>query len=106
MPKAAPAPPKFLQKKLEGKCLTFVKGHIGSFLDQVKMDKNGKWPPTTKLLPDYVEFLAKFDKAFKNIVPSTLVTTHDGVLHIYDLLRRRVAIREGKTVTNSDSPSK
>ena len=102
MPKAAPAPPKFLQKKLEGKCLNFVKGQLSPFLDQVKMDKNGEWPSTTKLLPDFVEFMGKKDKVFKNIVPSTLVTTYDGVMHIYDLLRKRIATREGKTVLTSE----
>ena len=102
MPKAAPAPPKFLQKKLEGKCLTFVKSNISSFLDTVKMEKNGEWPKTTKLLLDYVEYLGKQDKAFKNIAPSTLVTTYDGVNHIYDLLRKRIAVREGKTTLTSE----
>ena len=106
MPKAKPTPPKFLQSKLEGKTLAFVKSHISSFLDQVKTDKDGMYPLPTVLLVDYVQFLAKKDKAFKNINPSTLVTTYDGVLHIYDLLRRRTAVREGKTVTTSDSPSK
>ena len=50
--------------------------------------------------------MAKLDKAFKNIESSVLVTTYDGVMYIYDLLRRRVAVREGKTVINSDGPSK
>ena len=102
MPKVKAEPPKFLQKKLEGKCLTFKKGNISSFLDTVKMEKNGEWPKTTKLLLDYVEYLGKQDKVFKNIVPSTLVTTYEGVNHIYDLLRKRIAVREGKTTLISE----
>ena len=59
-----------------------------------------------KILPDFVEFLGKLDKAFKNIVPSTLVTTYEGVNQMYDLVRKRIEARKGKTVLTSDQPSK
>ena len=107
MPKGSKLePPTFLHKKLEGKTLTFVKEHMTAFLDQVKKGKNGEWPSTVTLVADYVQYLSKLDKAFKKINSSTLVTSYDGVSHIYDMIRRRVAVREGKTVTTSDPPSK
>ena len=107
MPKDAKLePPTFLQKKLEGKTLAFVKQHLTPFLDQVKKDKNDKFPDTLTLVVDFVQYLSKLDKAFKKINSKTLVTTYEGVNHMYDLIRRRVAVREGKTVTTSDPPSK
>ena len=107
MPKDAKLePPTFLQKKLEGKTLAFVKQHLTPFLDQVKKDKNDKFPDTLTLVADFVQYLSKLDKAFKKINSKTLVTTYEGVNHMYDLIRRRVAVREGKTVTTSDPPSK
>lgn len=43
------------------------------------------------LLRSFVAFLGYKDKEFKKVKPDHLVTTHDGVRDIYDLLRKRAA---------------
>ena len=92
-------PPTFLQRKLSDPELGQVKDNLLAFLEIIKKENNGEYPPTKEILVQYVSFLAKKLKKWKGIREEALSTRWAGVYHIYDIIRKKTKILDEKKLT-------
>ena len=83
-----------------------VKDNLSAFLETVKKEHDGDYPPTKDILIEYVAFLAKKSRKFSGIDPRSLSTRYTGVYNIYDAIRKRTKILDEKTVSPVKSPAK
>ena len=99
MTKEKVLPPAFLQRKLSDPELGQVKDNLPAFLEKVKKDNNGEYPPTKEILLLYVSYLGKKLKKWKGIREEALSTRWTGVYHIYDIIRKKTKILDEKKLT-------
>ena len=90
-------PPTFLQRTLEAKKASFVRSKLPDFLKEVRSEYHGELPSSKELLYQFCEYLAKYDKTFKGLVPDQLSTGYKGVQQIYDYVRKRAKPIDEKT---------
>ena len=99
-------PPPFLQRKLSDPELSQARDNLPAFLEKVKKDNNGEYPPTKEILLQYVVYLGKKHKKWKGIRQETLSTRWAGVYHVYDMIRKRTKILDEKKLTPQPAPAK
>ena len=71
--------PPFLCRTLEAKKASFVRSKLPDFLKDVRSMYRGELPSSKELLYQFCEFLGKFDRGFKGLVPDQLSTGYKGV---------------------------
>ena len=97
MTKTKHTPPPFLCRTLEAKKASFVRSKLPDFLKRVRSEYHGELPSSKELLYQFCEYLAKYDRTFKGLVPDQLSTGYKGVQQIYDYVRKRAKPLDEKT---------
>ena len=83
-----------------------VKDNLNAFLESVKKEHDGDYPPTKDILIEYVAFMGTKSQKFANVDPRSLSTRHPGVYNIYDAIRKKTKLLDEKAVTPVKSPPK
>ena len=100
-------PPRFLQRRLDAKMLTFIRNEQHAFLETIKKTRKGEYPPAINLLEKFFAHLAKKDpKNFKGITHDMIRTKDPGTYQIYDSLRKKVERLEEKKASANSTPPK
>ena len=78
MTKMRSTAPSFLVKKLDDKMFKVVKGHVSTFIREVAKKKDGSQTSTIELVHQFIEYLAKHERAFRSLDPNVLNTSQAG----------------------------
>ena len=84
-------PKAWLQDPLNDECLELVKRNLQKFKDQCQKDSEGQYPASIELLRQFIAFMGKNHKRFREIPDESISTTkYKGMIQIYELVRKKV----------------
>ena len=84
-----------------------IKKNVESFLASLERDSEGRYPSSIDLLRDFIAFLAKKNKAFRDIPEQAISTNFKGLSQIYDAVRKKArSLLDEKPATPQKSKTK